>query len=100
MRCWTLNCTYEATGRVRVTLLLLADPKFSYVSEPQCDNHQVEQCLFVRKHFGGVITVCAVPLNYEERIASARRAEREIDKPLRPLGSVIFISEYAEVEEP
>lgn len=96
--CWMLNCTETATGRVRVTLR--AAPTFSYVSEPQCDNHQIQQCLFIRVRNGDTLAVCAVPLDYEERIASARRAEREIDKPLRPLGSVTFISEYAETEEP
>lgn len=91
MQCSENNCHAEASGRVRTTITVTTPQRETHrtegVTQPLCTGHQVQHCIEVRGWAGRTfgtsghvpVTVCAVPLDYEGRMAQARRT-RELSE--------------------
>jgi hypothetical protein len=85
MNCSLLSCKDKATGRVLIPIKLTTASvnHMDFLTQGLCDAHQVEVCLAERRIVPGNVNMgraFAVPLDYEDRMESARTCGRKLEE--------------------
>lgn len=85
MRCAIFTCKNDATGRVMLPIKLgtVSINVIDFMTQGLCTTHQVEICLAGRRVIPGNVNMgrpYAVPLDYEDRMESARKCGRKLEE--------------------